>query len=1020
LKQNPVIHLPRLSALIVFFLAHILVAKGQNPAVYNINKYNGLSTNHVYSTLVDKHGYLWLGTTDGVYKYNGYTLQRYDYNDGLTNTDVWDMYEDREGRIWLMSIARGIGYIKNNVFHPAFIKNDSVSEKIYPVSFVQSDSVILFGLKNTIENEGIYGLIHADTVELRKYKLNFFENQIYLTPDDAIIVNDTTIKYFKLENLINNNQIDKPYRIEKPSIRFNSDLLEYKIIRASGNIAYFSNPKLNHVLFYDLQKNVYQKKFFNSNEDEIVTHVHIYKDKFYVLTNYKAYAINKSLTDVDTFLYSSLLNTSKKKNNHTIFFMPDQFWGNCTSTTENGLYINHNTPNAFQPLALQINNYSFISSKNDTTAYWWNDNENILCEIINGTIKASYTVNGKMSVKHIAPYKNEKFLLTTTSKILWLKNNGTLSDFTHEIDTLIFNGQKFRIDDRLSYILSSVHRGMVVDSSSFLLLGSSFLGVVHINIDYQSRSIYLKTIEKERFHDMVYYPKLDCYIIYESDKILLYNVSTGEKVTISAKLLQQINIQSIDKIVVDDYGNLIIKDYDKLIIFNPLTGKLSYLFNNYNFRNSFISANGNNLSLAGIFGIIVCNTTNDATVKNIRTYPNTKTLHYRYIYDAQFSRDNIMLKTDKGAFNINTNDTLQFSTEDTYCVIINNDGQLYNIHRSDTLIINQSTGILETDIIKPTGTGNLNIVYSVNGSSYNNTGPQIILPSLKPGSYNIVSLIASDDSWRSKPMIFTIYVQPYWWQMTTSRRIIFVLLLLAFIGFIYMVIVITRRIVNRNNERRNQRRELELKSIYSQINPHFIFNSLSTAQYFVKKNKNKEAFEHINQFSDLLRAYIKSSRAKYITIAEEIDNLGNYLQLQLTRFEEKFDYNITIDTSVNPEKVKIPSLLLQPLVENALNHGIFHSETKGNLRISFKVDEQDKDTLVCIVDDNGVGRQRSKELRSKIIRKADSYGTILIKELIDTFNKYEKINIEIEYVDKRPPQSGTTVTVRIKNYAQIP
>jgi len=73
---------------------------------------------------------------------------------------------------------------------------------------------------------------------------------------------------------------------------------------------------------------------------------------------------------------------------------------------------------------------------------------------------------------------------------------------------------------------------------------------------------------------------------------------------------------------------------------------------------------------------------------------------------------------------------------------------------------------------------------------------------------------------------------------------------------------------------------------------------------------------------------------------------------------------------------------------------------------------------VCIVDDDGIGRQKSKEMRGKIIRKADSYGTILIKELIDAFNKYEKINITIEYLDKQPPLSGTTVVVRIRNYAQ--
>jgi two-component sensor histidine kinase len=375
-----------------------------------------------------------------------------------------------------------------------------------------------------------------------------------------------------------------------------------------------------------------------------------------------------------------------------------------------------------------------------------------------------------------------------------------------------------------------------------------------------------------------------------------------------------------------------------------------------------------------------------------------------------------LLKTDKGQYTIDITGRGSVELATDCKIVMSIADTLYNILPQDTIHIDQTTAAIGIDIINPTGNGGQNLEYSINNGSYTNTGMQIVLPVLEPGSYNTLSLYASDDSWRSPPLNVTIYIEPEWWQTDIAGRIFFVLALLGFIGFVYFIIITTRRIVNRNNERRTRRRELELKSIYSQINPHFIFNSLSTAQYFVKKNRNKEAFEHINQFSGLLRAYIKSSRNTYITIAEEVENLKNYLQLQLTRFEEKFDYTIEINPEVDPLKVKIPSLLLQPLVENALNHGIFHSDNKGHLRIVFKIDEIQKSTLICIVDDNGVGRQKSRELRGQMIRKADSYGTILIKELINTFNRYEKINIEIEYIDKQLPETGTTVLIRIKDY----
>ncbi|MBZ0099215.1 MAG: histidine kinase, partial [Taibaiella sp.] len=467
---------------------------------------------------------------------------------------------------------------------------------------------------------------------------------------------------------------------------------------------------------------------------------------------------------------------------------------------------------------------------------------------------------------------------------------------------------------------------------------------------------------------------------YSDKSILLINTLNNHPILLDSRLLALYNIKGIEAVFLDDFGNIIIKNFSKIYIANLYTGKLKQIYKNLKLEKSIILVRNNIIYIAGNFGVVTSDITGPATIANTSFYQNTKNIFYNYVTDAQFSNSSAFLKTDNGNYTVNFTRGYSEGKGIKYRVVANYADALHNLSPGDSITLSPDINTFAIDIINPTGTGQLNIEYAINGNGYNNTGHQLILPPLQPGSYNIVSIIASDDSWRSKPLNFTIYIQPKWWQTQTAMKVIFVLSLLTFIGFVYLVIVMTRRIVNRSNERRNQRRELELKSIYSQINPHFIFNSLSTAQYFVKKNKNKEAFEHINQFSDLLRSYIKSSRAKYITIAEEIENLENYLQLQLTRFEEKFDYTIEVDKLVDAGKVKIPSLLLQPLVENALNHGIFHSDKKGRLNISFSIDGQDKGTLVCIVDDDGIGRQKAKELRGEMIRRADSYGTILIKE----------------------------------------
>ena len=207
--------------------------------------------------------------------------------------------------------------------------------------------------------------------------------------------------------------------------------------------------------------------------------------------------------------------------------------------------------------------------------------------------------------------------------------------------------------------------------------------------------------------------------------------------------------------------------------------------------------------------------------------------------------------------------------------------------------------------------------------------------------------------------------------------------------------------------------ELELKSIYSQINPHFIFNTLNSALLLVSKNRMEEAYIHIAKFSRLLRSYIKSSRNKLISVAEEISNLKNYIELQQTRFKDKFEYQIEIDSNLKTEQVRIPSLLLQPFVENAINHGILNKQSQGNLKIGFNLSEKQNE-IICTIEDDGVGRKQSKQINEGNADKDESYGNLMIKDLVNIFNKYEQMNIDIQYTDKEYPLTGTIVTIKIK------
>ncbi len=1004
------------------------LSKGQTSAVYNINKYNGLSTNHVYCLLVDRLGYLWMGTTDGVYRYNGYTLRKYDYSDGLPNVDVWNLYEDKQGRIWFRAIAQQMGYVKNGEFYKVY-KDTDPNLELYPGQIFELDNntIVFNNITSDVKENYVVCIVKDDT--LRAKHISMSEYSIAKTSPRIIDefmahTSDSLLQLYNLKKLFsqNTNNLGKPDKILKFNTNLTSEMIAYPYSYTFGNnlIVYYkpSQPYLNCADIYTKTIIRLNLREVLGNNDEQIVLCYIYNHFFYCITRDKIVILDSNMNLNAIHGLKTLFPGAAGFN--TTFFCKTKIWGELHASSDGGMTILYPPTSGLEKKKGNIMDYVFINNKNDTDGYWWNNKTRMLAIVNKGEIRETISLPAIHNLRKIITYDSVKKIVVNELSTSWLYATNAIDPITIGIDTAIHLDYK-KYSNAIKYgFFNSAHDILVAENRDIYMLGSPH-NIYKVKIDQGKNRIYYTTISNQRFKNILLIPINNTIVSYAPDKILLINPATDVRIQMTQSQLEALGINAIEKIIPDSNGNLFIKDYNSIKVFNGTRGTMRTLLKNYNLKQAKIEVINNKLFIAGSFGILNASIQSNGNITIVNNFQNTKNIYYRYLFDVQFAEDHALLKTDNGFFvyhydkgNGNNNN----NHINDYTIIADYSDSLHTISNNDTLVIEQNLSLITLDVIKPTGTGGLRIEYALNKSPYQFSENQLILPSLKPGSYNTISLIASDDSWRSQPLKFTVYIQPKWWQTQTAKRVIFVLSLLAFIGFVYMVIVMTRRFVDRSNERRNQRRELELKSIYSQINPHFIFNSLSTAQYFVKKNKNKEAFEHINQFSDLLRSYIKSSRAKYITIAEEIENLENYLQLQLTRFEEKFDYTIEVDKSVDAGRVKIPSLLLQPLVENALNHGIFHSDKKGNLSVIFKIDEQDKDTLVCIVDDDGIGRQRAKELRGKIIRKADSYGTILIKELIDTFNKYEKIKIEIEYIDKQPPLSGTTVAVRISNYAQ--
>ncbi len=210
-----------------------------------------------------------------------------------------------------------------------------------------------------------------------------------------------------------------------------------------------------------------------------------------------------------------------------------------------------------------------------------------------------------------------------------------------------------------------------------------------------------------------------------------------------------------------------------------------------------------------------------------------------------------------------------------------------------------------------------------------------------------------------------------------------------------------------------QYRESELKALKSQMNPHFIFNALNSIQEYIVLNKKNLASDYLGKFADLIRTYLDHSDTGNITIQEEVDSLNLYLELEKLRFENQLDYTIIIGENINQQAITIPTMLVQPYVENALKHGLLHKKSDRKLSITFK--KITDISLECCIEDNGIGRKKSEEINNKKIKAHKPFALKATGNRLDLLNykKDNKIGVKtIDIFEEKQP-TGTKVVLNI-------
>jgi len=285
---------------------------------------------------------------------------------------------------------------------------------------------------------------------------------------------------------------------------------------------------------------------------------------------------------------------------------------------------------------------------------------------------------------------------------------------------------------------------------------------------------------------------------------------------------------------------------------------------------------------------------------------------------------------------------------------------------------------------------------------------------VKPGTY-VFSVQGSnnDGFWDEDGVSLTIIITPFWYNTWLFRGF----LLLLFIFTVWFVI--SRRFRNIRKQYNVEKRvldiekqlfETELQALRLQMNPHFIFNTLNSIQSFILTNDTDKAVNYLGKFSQLMRQILANSRESYISVDEELKGLRYYMDIEKLRFDNKFDYSVSLDPEIDGEFMEIPPMVIQPYVENAIIHGLIHKRGTGQIDLNVSLVN---DYMLWVIEDNGIGRSKAMKIREDSGLHRKSRGMLITMERLEVLNKINKDKFSVKVIDLKN-ESGEATGTRVE------
>lgn len=945
---------------ILFFLLLYATSWAQDPYSISYSFNEGFPTSTVYSVSQDKNGFLWFTTDVGIVKYDSHKFELINTDNGLSDNEVFQMITDFKGRTWLLTLTGKLTFIyKNkiyNEFNSALIRKASGSS--ITVDFYQDQ-------KNNIyisyRNGEIAVIKPNDEVE----KLHSKELSLsgLWKNNDSIYVADKGIHNIESTRFFNQFQSSSFYKIHHNPF---------------GD--YLSS---NNVLYQVKANNQFEKIVEIPSSIEILNSLVEQPNKLWICSRKGLFLVidNK----IERYFFKDFAITSMVK---------DFEGGYWVTTLSNGViyipsfnfYIDKLGQN-------QITKLNCISINNKKEIWVGGMNNDYYVKKNNGNfVKKELLVGGRSDkINNIRFDQNDTYVIgklgikkidaTDRESMVGFSANDMLIDqgfayvgYTYTLVTPAtnispYNPKKSKLKtilNRRSNIFTKDNENIWIGTNNGLFQLTSDKKL----IDWGQKNKSLQSSIKDLLYD------------FETKTLFIATASKGILTIHQNKIAQFTQQHGLNSNICNSIKKIAPNDY--LIGTNNGLNQLTYQNNTFELQN----------------------------LNAILSLKNNK------INDIDYLNDIIYLATQNGLLYFNIN---HVSTKKNrpICHILRLLSNNETIENKAVLPYNKKNISIEFNGISFLNQGNLTYFYKLNSKNEKWTKSnesKINYQSLPAGKY--VFSVFCVDGFKLKSTIQTVSFEilpPFWQKPWFIICMILLGALIIYTYFRYRLNMQQRKFeeekakiqIERDKiQLEKQMVELEQKALRMQMNPHFIFNALNTIKGYYTEGNYINASNYISKFSKLLRKLLESEE-QTTTLDNEIEMLRLYIELTQIRYESKFDFEFNIDKKLAQEDILIPNLLLQPIVENAIIHGLGPKPEKGMLHIRFTKKEE---TLICEVDDDGIGREASSKNQKN--KEYSSKAMEITNERLQLFDQSSTLTI-IDKKDLNNQSTGTTVIIAI-------